>query len=182
MKRQLHYINIQLPRIILIISSSIPIGSTGSGTSASPRKLSSPAPPPKSSSSSSSISPPQKQQTNIIQHTKKVIPSGRQPSVHTLLSSLNSMAFFIDLFQFSMTLSLAVIYKKIVKFSCFQVFLDLHVSSTDQRYGFHQIKIGAICTLFNCLSLLKKKEKNFLTPKSSEKFSEVQLRIELMTL
>ena len=122
MKRQLHYINIQLPRIILIISSSIPIGSTGSGTSASPRKLSSPAPPPKSLSSSSSISPPQKQQTNIIQHTKKVIPSGRQPSVHTLLSSLNSMAFFIDLFQFSMTLSLAVIYKKLLNSLVFRYF------------------------------------------------------------
>ena len=150
MKRQVHSINIQLLRIILIILSSIPIGSTGAGTSASPRKLSSPAPPPKSMSSSTSSSPPQKQQKYIIQHTKKVIPFGWQPSVQTLLSSLNSMTFFIDLFQFSMTLRLAVIYKKIIKFSCFQVFFDLHFSSTGKRYGFHQNGCRLRC-LIACL-------------------------------
>ena len=54
-----HDILLNLIQKLLIILSSIPIGSTGSGTSASPRKLSSPAPPSKSlSSSSSSLSPP----------------------------------------------------------------------------------------------------------------------------
>ena len=43
--------------------------------------------------------------------------------VFILLSSLNSMTFFINLFQFSMSLNLAVI-KKIIKFSCFHVFFS----------------------------------------------------------
>ena len=60
------------------------------------------------------------------------------------------MAFFIVLFQFSMTLSLAVIYKKIIKFSCFKVFFDLHVSSIDKRYGFHQNGCRLRC-LIACL-------------------------------
>ena len=44
--------------------------------------------------------------------------------VHTLSSSSNSMTFH-DLFSFSKTLGLAVIFKNFKNFPCFRVFLDL---------------------------------------------------------
>ena len=58
--------------------------------------------------------------------------------VFILLRSLNSMTFFINLFQFSMSLSLAVILKKLLNSLVFMYFFPLHVSSRDKRYGFHQ--------------------------------------------